>query len=307
MPGKTGTFGPSALAAWHDPSRSAGREGEAVPIDPARVRSGSMPFVYSFGHGTKPSDPAQGGPRRQGSRSRRDDFGARVSGAAGVHDHDRGMSCYLAAGEWPAGLDDEIADSSSGSRRRWVAASAIPAIRSSSACGRAPDVDAGNDGHRPQPRVERRVRRGSREQTGDERFGTTRTGGSSRVRPGRAGCRRGALRRVVPRRSRPRRRVERRHDSCRAAPVSHGLVSAPDCRGDGATVRAGPEGAARRRSAPSSSWTGAAVAYRTASTSRTILVPRSTCRRWCSGTATTTRGLAWVSPATRQRGEGRVR
>ena len=163
-------------------------------------------------------------------------------------------------------------------------------------------LDARDDGHRPQPRPQRRV------------------GGG----PGQADRRRALRLRLLPplhldvrpHRARHRRRgvrasCSRRPRSGTASPTTPTSPPRP-CAACASTTRTSSSGrpaSPSRRTRPSScaapsrpcSARGTAPGpspTASASASPTTSAPRSTCRRWCSATATTTRAPASASPAT---------
>ena len=191
------------------------------------------------------------------------------------------------------------------SRRRWARSSAIPPTRCS--CQRAlrgQVLDAGDDGHRPQPRPQRRVGRRASPQTDDERFAYD------------------SYRRFISMYGRIVLDIDgEQFDRAARAPPRSGTASPPTPTipaDDAATpVRALQGGRQRARPASRSRRTrstqlrGAIEAVfrslerrpghrlpRAASASATTSAPRSTCRRWCSATATTTPAPASASPAT---------
>ena len=121
-----------------------------------------MPYVYAFEEGSQGAEvPA----RRQGRQPRRDDE-PRPARAARLHDHapTRARPTWPRGDELPAGLMDEVAaalarargEDGQAARRRRRPAARVGAL------GRAV-LDAGDDGHGPQPRAQRRVGAGPRE------------------------------------------------------------------------------------------------------------------------------------------------
>ena len=148
---------------------------------------------------------------------------------------------YLSVGAWPSGLADEIAEHLDRLETKIRTAARRP---ERSAAGqrsvRRRAVDAGHDGHGPQPRLERRLRRGSRQADRRRAFRVRLLPSLHRdVRAHRPRSRRATLRRAARRRAQPRRRFVRQRDPGRAASLSHEHVPASRCHRHRAAVPAG--------------------------------------------------------------------
>ena len=108
-------------------------------------------------------DGAQGPPRRQGRQPRRDDLGARAPRSSGLHHLDRRLSRSTCDRGWPAALDRRGRTGAQAPRASHGQAARRPrrpAARLGALRGQV--LDARHDGHRPQPRPERRVGEGPR-------------------------------------------------------------------------------------------------------------------------------------------------
>ncbi len=129
-----------------------------------------------------PSHGAEGPAGRQGRQPGRDDLGARPAGAARAS-RSRPMPsrAYMVDG-WPAGLDDEVAASPRQAREGDGQAARRPGRPAAGERALGGQVlDARDDGHRLEPRPERRVGEGARRSRRTTSASpTTRTVGSSR-------------------------------------------------------------------------------------------------------------------------------
>ena len=161
-------------------------------------RLAHVPYVYAFDHKhRRPPMELQGPPRWQGRQPRRDDQRARSCRCRRASRSPPTPAAPTCTAAGPTGLDDEIAkhvvqarEGDGPQARRPVR----PAARQR-ALGRQV-LDAGDDGHRPQPRPQRRERRRAwPRSTDDERFAYDSLPPLHRhVRPHRARRRRRAVR-----------------------------------------------------------------------------------------------------------------
>ena len=249
-----------------------------------------MRLVYAFDEDPPRRSRA---PRREGRRPRGDDR-ARRPGAGRIHDHDRGLPRVHAArrarpGRARAEIDEHVArlEERTGQALRRPGR---PAARLGP-LGRR-DLDAGDDGHDPQPRPQRRGGRGARAATGQPPL---------RVRlvpPADPDVRRGRRRRRGRTSSRTssqalkeRARRARRTSSSTPTTCASCRARSRDLRARGR--RAVPAGRARaapaRDAAPCSTRGVAARAGLPAAPtrSRTTSARRSTSSRWSSATRAT--------------------
>ena len=239
----------------------------------------------------------EGPARRQGRQPRRDDLacsGCRCRPGSPSPPTPAAPTC---AGGWPDGLDDEVAKRRRrSSSSRWASALGDPddPLLVQRALRREV-LDARDDGHRPQPRAQRRVGRGPRRRRpATSASPTTPTAASSRCTAG--SC---STSTATP--------FERLLDAAkeRDGVADDAELSADDLRRlceplQGASSSPRPATRSRRtRRAAARRDRGRVPARGTApgpsptaraSASPTTSAPRSTCRRWCSATATTTRG-----------------
>ena len=140
------------------------RAGAERPVASGRRPPGSpMRYVFDFDHAHRRApEGSEGPPRRQGREPRRDDVGAQAAGAAGLHDHDRRLPGVAHRGD------------ARGARRRGRPRTAAARARDGQAARRRARpaarlgplrrevLDARDDGHGPQPRPQRPLRRGAR-------------------------------------------------------------------------------------------------------------------------------------------------
>ena len=217
-------------------------------------------------------------------------------------------NAYMAAGDTlPAGLMDEVAaardaleaEDGQAARRRHRPAARLGAL------GRAV-LDAGDDGHRPQPRAQRRL--------GARASPSRRTTSGSRTTRTAASCRCSARSCSTSPATCSRRRCTT--SSRRRASASTPSSSADDLAGLVETFKAD-----RARTKPASTSRPIPIeqlalrdrsrvqvverpaAHATTASSKaspTTSAPRSTCRRWCSATRATTPAPASRSRATRR-------
>ena len=128
-----------------------------------RAKRRRAKYVYFFGEANRRQRDDEAAARRQGRQPRRD-VPHRTAGAAGIHDHHRGLHVLLRESEdatrprsatrWtPAWLQLE---KQTGKKFGDLKNPLLVSVRSG-----APRLDAGHDGHDPQPRAERRHRRGA--------------------------------------------------------------------------------------------------------------------------------------------------
>ena len=250
---------------------------------------------------------ARRGPRRQGLGPRGDDR-ARHSRPAGLHDRHGRLQRRLREGVSRSTACKAEADAALArlekSAGQAVRRSEGPAARVG-AVGRAL-LDAGHDGHDPEPRADVEDAAGPRARRRGSGSRSTAAGASSRcTRTSCCACRaqqfeqgpvgeeEGARRRLRhgPRRRGPgRRRPAERGRRARGRPAGD-FPGRPDASSSGA------------RSAPSSSPGTTSARRPTASSTRspTTGAPPSTSRRWSSETAARRRPRAWPSRATRRR------
>ena len=277
-------------APWPHSATTPGTRTDAL-----RLRLRPLPPQASHGD--------EGPPRRQGGQPGRDDLGAGPAGAARVHHRHHRLSRLHGGrlarradrrggqGPGPAREDDGQAD-----RRSRRPPAGVGAVR-----GQV--LHARDDGHRPQPRPQRPVGRGPGQADRRRAVRLRLLPAVHRhVRPHRAGHPRRGVRRP-PRRGQG---TGRDHLGRRGARSSSSATwSTPTSRSSSATPAspsprtptsscAGPSRPSSPRGTGRGPWpTGSASA------SPTTWAPRSTCRPWCSATATTPRGPGWASPATR--------
>ena len=265
-----------------------------------------MPYVFDFDHKhRKPPMEHEGPPRRQGRQPGRDDVGTGLPVPPRLHHLDRRLpglhGRWLARGPRRRGGRP----SSSGSRRPWASSSATPTIpllvwvRSGAKFSMPGMMDTVLNLGLNDESVE-----GLAKQTGDERFAYDSLPPLHRhVRPHRARL--------------PGEEFDEPFDAAKEqagadidaaipAELLRYLVDAVQADRRGRTgkpfpqdpdgqLRGAIEAVFRSGTAPGPSPTG------TASASPTTSAPPSTCRPWCSATATTTRAPASASPATRPR------
>ena len=190
---------------------------------------------------------------------------------------------------------------------RWAASSATrrdPLLVSRALGGQV--LDARDDGHRPQPRAQRPEREGPGQGHRDERFaydsyrrfismyGRIVLGLEAEPFDQRAG-------------RRPRSSAGAKTDADLAGRGAEGAVRAVQGHREGARpasrsrrTRPSSSGARSRRCSRAGTAPGPSPTA-SGSASATTSAPRSTSRRWCSATGTTTRAPASASPATRPR------
>ena len=174
-------------------------------------------YVFDFSEGTRARPRAA---RRQGDRPRRDD-GDRDSRPGRLHGHDRGLrrlhAGRKAGSRRPGGGGRGAHGSARGDDGQAVRRSERPAPRLGALRSRG--LDARDDGHDPQPRAERRGRRGARARDREPAFRLRRVPAADpdvrrrRRRSRRAALRGGARRGAGQRRRGARRRARGRRSS----------------------------------------------------------------------------------------------
>ena len=257
-------------------------------------------------HAPPPAHGAQGPPGRQGRQPGRDDVGTPAPRPARVHDLDRRLPRLhgqrLAQGprrRGGGGPGPARDGHGQGHRRRRRPAPRLGAL------GRQV-LDARHDGHRPQPRPQRRVRRGPRQADRRRALRLRLVPALHRhVRPHRPRAAGRGVRLALRRRQGAGRH---RVATPRCPSSSCATSSTRTSRSSSATParpspRSRPSSCAARSRPSSAAGTGRAPSpTASASASRTTSAPPSTSRRWSSATATTTRAPASASPATPRRG-----
>ena len=153
--GRAGLADPAGAAADPAQLQPHRREGLRRP-SPNRLEP-RAPRLQLRSQAPPGPDGEEGPPRRQGRQPRRDDLGARAAGAAGVHHHHRrvprlprrrlaGVARRRGGQGRPQGREGDGQDARRPGR---------PAARERAL--RRQVLDARDDGHRPQPRAQRRV------------------------------------------------------------------------------------------------------------------------------------------------------